>query len=114
MRRHDQAHPWAGWGEGNLGTIEKGARRPTFRMNAHLDGRLSQSRFDLWQIQQGIVFAAPNETKARGQDIGQRSGIAIEPVQTDEDLEEGKRKGRRVTGDGLDGAFQFSAIVSIP
>lgn len=114
MRRHDQTHPWAGWGEGNRRTIEKSAVRPTFRVSAHLDGRMSKSRFDLWQSQQGIVFAAPDEAKARGHDIGQRSGIAIESVEADQDLGERKRKGGRVTGDGLNGAFQFSAIVSIP
>ena len=85
MGSHDQTHPWSGWGEGNLGTIEKGAGGPTFRVCADLDGRASKSRFDLWQIQQGIVFAAPDETKASGHDIGQRSGIAIEPVETEQD-----------------------------
>lgn len=57
MRSHDQTHPWSGWGEGNLGTIEKGAIRPTFRVSAYLDGRASKSRLDLRQIQQGIVTA---------------------------------------------------------
>src|SRR2546428_13964872 len=111
MRSHDQTHPWAGWGEGNLGTIEKGAIRPTFRVSADLDGRASKSRFDLRQIQQVIVFAAPDQTKARGHDIGQRRGVAIEAVETDQDLGAGKRKGGRVRGDGLDGAVQFSAII---
>ena len=113
MRRHDQPHPWPGWGEGNRWAIEKGALCPTFRVSAELDGRASKSRFDLWEVQQGVVFAPPDQPKTSGHDIGQRSGIAIEPIETNQDLGKRKRKRSRIPDDDLDGAFEVSALIPI-
>jgi hypothetical protein len=82
-------------------------------VSADLDGWASQSRFDLREVQQGVVFTPRDQTQARGHDIGQRSGIAREPIETDQDLGKRQRKSRGVMGDDPYRAFQFSPIVPI-
>jgi hypothetical protein len=57
---------------------------------------------DFGQIKKGIVFATYDHAKSRGENIYQRSGVAVQSIESDKDLRKRQRQRLRVTDDRLD------------
>ncbi len=113
MGGHHQAHAWSSWGQGNCWAIVKSTRHPTFRMDAHLIRYTRKRLRDHFQIQEAVVTTPGNYSKANGEDIDERSSIAIEPIQTKKDLSQGKCAFGRIAGDHLESSQQFPAVIPI-
>src|SRR6266567_3111511 len=73
----------------------------------------AQTLLDHLQIQECVVFASRNETQTGGQNIGQRSGVAIQAIQTYQDLGSREQERGRVAGDHTRGPLQISSVVTI-
>ena len=79
-----------------------------------LIGWLLQTRTHGRQVQQVIVLPAHNNPgSTSGEEIGQRSGIAIQAVQTSQDVGEGKRKRAGIAADHRSGSQQFTPVITI-
>src|SRR5260370_12924222 len=66
------------------------------------------------QVQQMIVLAAHNDPRSvLREQIGKRSRIAIQSVQTRQDVGEGKSKRGGIALDGGFGSQQFPSVVAI-
>src|SRR5260370_18321974 len=113
MDGHDQAHTRPSRGESTIRAIVKRTIRPTFRMSTLRIWRASKTGVYIWSIQQGVIAAAGEQTKAGMQDVRYRRGVAIQPIQTDQHLGDGQRKSGRVPGGGFQSAFQFAPVVAI-
>src|SRR5260370_13709987 len=113
MDSHDQAQTGPSRGERNIRAIVKRTIRPTFRMSTLRIWRASKTRLYLWSIQQSVIAAAGEQTKAGMQHVRYRRGVAIQPIQTDQHLGDGQRKSGRVPGGGFHSAFQFAPVVAI-
>src|SRR6266704_722965 len=79
-----------------------------------LIGWLLQTRTHGRQVQEVIVLPAHNDPRSTsGEEIGQRSGIAIQAVQTSQDVGEGKRKRAGIAADHRSGSQQFTPVIAI-
>jgi len=79
-----------------------------------LVGSVLQTGVHLGQVQQMIVLAAHNDPRSvLGEQIGKRSRIAVQSVQTRQDVGEGKSKRTGIALDGGFGSQQFSSVVAI-
>ncbi len=102
-----------GVGEWHHQTIVEIANGSAFRMGyLGVRGQL-EACLDLWQIKPAILFAPPNGPTLAREDLFQRGFVSIQSIDTDDDLREGKRKRRRVGGDGLEGLSQFFSVVAV-
>ena len=85
MGRDNHAYNGSRSSERNIQTIEERTACSTLRVGALLIWRLLQTRLDRWQVEQGVISATHDHTESREKDIRQRSWIAIEPIQTNQD-----------------------------
>ncbi len=100
--------------ERNLQAIEECPTGPGFRMRRLLIGRASQTRAHGRQVHQVILPPAHHDPgSARGEEIGKRSRIAIQSVQTSQDVGEGKRERGGRVGDHGSGTQQFPPVIAI-
>jgi hypothetical protein len=83
-------------------------------MGTSCGGRSRQDRLHRRQIQQLVVFAARNQPQAAAQHIGQWSGIAIESIETDDDVLQGDRHLFCIGNEELNGSEQFAPVIAIP
>ena len=91
----------------------QGTGGSTFRMGTDHSGRARQHRLNFGQIQQRIIAAPCNEAQTRVQDLAQHSSVAIQAVQTHQDLRGEKRVRRRIRGENLESSLQFCTVVAI-
>ena len=78
-----------------------------------LIGWLLQTRTHGRQVQEVIVLPAHNHPRSTsGKEIDQRSGIAIQTVQTRQDVAEGKRKRAGIALDRCSGSQQFPPVIT--
>ena len=99
---------------GNIQAIVERTTGSRLRMPRLLIGWLLQTRTHGRQVQQVIVLPAHNNAgSASGEEIGKRSGIAIQSVQTSQDVGEGKRKRAGIAADHRSGSQQFTPVITI-
>ncbi len=113
MGGDDQAHLGSGRRQRDGWAIVERTCHPTFRMGAYLIWRMRQYLLDHLQIQKMVITTSGNHAKAGREDIDERSGIAIETVQTKQHRSSGKPKLCHVVRDHPDGSQQFSSVISI-
>src|SRR6266702_3077430 len=113
MTGDNQPSAWSTSNQGHVWAIVKGAQGSTFWMGTHLHGGARQNRLHHCQIQERIVTTAPDDAHTRVQDVSEHSGVAIQAIQTHQDLGEEKLVRRRIAGDHLESPFQFCAVVAI-
>jgi len=78
-----------------------------------LIGWLLQTRTHGRQVQEVIVLPAHNDPRSTsGKEIDQRSGSAIQTVQTRQDVAEGKRKRAGIALDRCSGSQQFPPVIA--
>ena len=66
------------------------------------------------QVQEVIVLPAHNNPRSTsGEEIDKRSGIAIQAVQTRQDMGEGKGKRAGIAADRCSGSQQFPPVIAI-
>src|SRR2546423_12693517 len=82
-------------------------------MDAHLIRGTRQCLLDDYQIQQTVVTTSGNLSEASGEDIDERSGVAIETVETKQHRSNGKRKLCGIAGAHLDSSQEFSSVIPI-
>ncbi len=113
MTGDNQPHMRPTSGQRNVWAIVKGAEGSTFWVGTHLNRGAGKNRLDRCQIQESIVATASDEAQSRVQDICQHSGVAIQAIQTHQELGGEKLLRRRIPGDNLESSFQFFAVVAI-
>ncbi len=113
MTGDNQPHTRSTSGQGHVWTIVKGAGGSTFRVGTHLHGRAGKNRLHHCQIQQSIVTTAPDDAHSRVQDLSEHSSVAIQAIQTHQDLGGEKFVRRRIPGDHLESPLQFCAVIAI-
>src|SRR2546430_7228147 len=73
-----------------------------------------QPRAHSRQVQQVVVLPAHDHPRpSRGEQIGKRSRIPIQAVQTSQDMREGKRKRGGIALDRCSGSQQFPPVIAI-
>ena len=113
MGSYHQTHTGTARCQGNGWAIVKRTGHPAFGMDAHLICWTRKSLLHHLQTKEGVVTTSGNHPKASLHHIEQRSGVAIEPVQTKQHLSQGKRKRCRLAGDHLDGPQKLPPIIAI-
>ena len=82
-------------------------------MGTHLNRRARKNCLYDCQIQESIVTTASDDPQSVVQNLPEHGGIAVQTIQTDHDLGEEKLVRRRIAGDHLESAFEFSPVVTI-
>src|SRR5258708_382355 len=113
MGGHHQAYLGSNWRQGDGLAIVERAGHPTFRMGAHLIRGTGQRLLDHLQIQEMVVTTSGNYSKASSEDIDERSGIAIETIQTKQHGSGGKPKFCRIAGAHPYRPQQFASVIPI-
>src|SRR5260370_871871 len=91
MGGHHQTDLGSSWRQGNGWAVVERACHPAFRMGAHLIRYARKCLLDDLQIQEAVVTTSGNHPNASSQDIDERSGVAIEHIQTKQYGSGGKR-----------------------
>src|SRR5712692_1263910 len=113
-RCQEHAHPRPCGREWNIQTIVERTTGSRLRMPRLLIGWLPQTHTHGRQVQEVIVLPAHNDPRpTSGKEIGQRSGIAIQSVQTSQDVGERKRKRAGIAADHRSGSPQFPPVIPI-
>src|SRR5216684_5472678 len=108
------AHPRPCGREWNIQTIVERTTGSRLRMPRLLIGWLLQTCTHGRQVQEVIVLPAHNDPRSTSaKEIGQRSGIAIQAVQTSQDVGERKRKRAGIAADHRSGSQQFPPVITI-
>src|SRR6266516_4253595 len=113
MGGNNESHARSFWEKEDIRAIVEATGSPAFWMPTLCVCWPSQAYSYFFSLQQRVIFTARNHAQPTAQDIGQRSGIAIQTVEADHDL--GKRKGKcqRVPGHSLQSTVQFLPIFPI-
>ncbi len=82
-------------------------------MGTGLGRKPCEDHLHLGQIQQLVILAACDQPQARGQHIGQRSRIAIESIQANQDVLQWDRHLVRISDEHLENAQQFAPVIAI-
>jgi hypothetical protein len=113
-RSQEHAHPRPCGREGNIQAIVERTTGSRLSMPRLLIGWLLQTRTHGRQVQEVIVPPAHNHPgSTSGEQIDKRSGIAIQAVQTSQDVGEGKRKRGGIAADHRSGSQQFPPVITI-
>ena len=113
MGGHYQAHAGSSWGQGNALAIIERARHPTFRMGTHLIRCMCKCLLDDLQIQETVVTTAGNHAEIGGQNIEERSSVAIETIETKQHGSRRKPQFGRIVSDHRNGPQQFATVIPI-
>jgi hypothetical protein len=82
-------------------------------MSGHLTRGTCKYLLDLLQIKKVIGTASRDHSETGGEDIDERSGVAIKAVETEQHRSGGQPKFGCIGGDYLGGSHQFASVISI-
>src|SRR5258708_23038580 len=113
MGGDNHPHWWPSLRQRDTWTVVQTAGSPAFRMLTLQIWRACQTCSHSFSIQQAVFLTPSNHAHSRGENLRQRSAVAIQAVQPDQHLSQRKPMREGIPGDRLQSAFQFAAIVSI-
>src|SRR5258708_4027461 len=113
MRGDDHARAMSLRGHRQCSTLKQVPADPTFRMHKLLIGGQGETRFDLCEIKESVIFATHQPRDLGSEQIGDDGSISVLAIESDEGLTSGQAQLRLIRRDHLQSSQQLPSVVRI-